>query len=190
MEVPRGYQPSGHILRPHKRQQVHLQPSDGKRGPLMTSLLIAVETAENIAELIEEHSLSSHMKSIAHEMKRLVDEAGYLGYIEMIPRRTFSAVCLCGCGKLVISSRKGRRRDYYSDVCRQRAHRAREKKRFGWTQEEENTLVEAYNTYHGNQHWVHGQKGMVWSSLSSELGRTVSAVRAKYEQLRRKGRVK
>lgn len=95
----------------------------------MKQLVIAKESAENIAELIEAHSLSSHMQSIAHDIRGVIEEAGELGYVVVSSKSTTYGPCACGCGRLCIANRIGRRRQYFSVSCRKRASRERKRER-------------------------------------------------------------
>lgn len=88
-------------------------------------LVIASEIGEYIAELIEYHSLSSHMKSIAADIREIVKQAGAQGYVLITGQERVSVPCACGCGKTVFQPKVGRKRKYYSNVCRTRGARKR-----------------------------------------------------------------
>lgn len=55
-----------------------------------------------------------------------------------------------------------------------------------WTPEEDELLVETFAAYYNNQHWVYGQRFMVWPAIGDELGRSGAACRRRLQRLKRK----
>lgn len=53
-----------------------------------------------------------------------------------------------------------------------------------WTVEEENRMLEALQTYMGNEHWARGQKELAWQAVASEVGRSVGACRIRFHELK------
>lgn len=144
----------------------------------MTELMIARESGENIAELIEAHSQSSMMVSIAHTIRTIVEEAGENGWILINSKKRVSYPCACGCGKMVRENPIGRPREYYSDACRTRVKRRRDL----WSSEEEGVLIKTIEEKGDDIHVL------VAFSLRYK-GRSVKAIRSKCAELRRKGRL-
>lgn len=144
----------------------------------MKELMMARETAENVAELIERGTQSTHMRNIANDIRKLVAEAEELGYLVVTAHKRVSVECACGCGRLFIPAKNGRMKKYYNDTCRQRANRKQKARRNGWTEAEEAALAKAW------------EDGLGTQAIANSLSRTARSVRSKYAELKRKGLVR